>query len=122
MQSAHTSGLVFSVAKLIEYYSHFYQFRPGDVITTGSPAGVGFGRKPPIFLRAGDVVEVEVEGIGILSNPVAVTLPPSFIQRELSSGFMWPFHRAFVMQRSYRTPSRRHARLPVGGATLRRCR
>jgi acylpyruvate hydrolase len=43
------------------------------VITTGSPAGVGFGRKPPVFLRAGDVVEVEVEGIGILSNPVAET-------------------------------------------------
>lgn len=73
MQSAHTSDLVFSVAKLIEYYSQFYQFRPGDVITTGSPAGVGFGRKPPIFLRPGDVVEVEVEGIGILSNPVAET-------------------------------------------------
>ena len=73
MQSAHTGDLVFSVAKLIEYYSQFYQFRPGDVITTGSPAGVGFGRKPPIFLRAGDVVEVEVEGIGILSNPVAAT-------------------------------------------------
>jgi acylpyruvate hydrolase len=73
MQSAHTSDLVFSVARLIEYYSRFYQFRPGDVITTGSPAGVGFGRKPPVFLRAGDVVEVEVEGIGILSNPVAET-------------------------------------------------
>jgi acylpyruvate hydrolase len=73
MQSANTSDLVFSVARLIEYYSQFYQFKPGDVITTGSPAGVGFGRKPPVFLRAGDVVEVEVEGIGILSNPVRRT-------------------------------------------------
>ena len=70
MQSANTSDLVFSVAAIIAYYSRFFAFRPGDVITTGSPSGVGFGRKPPLFMKPGDQIEVEIEGIGILSNPV----------------------------------------------------
>lgn len=70
MQSANTADLVFSVARIIEYYSQFYPFEPGDIITTGSPSGVGFGRKPPVFMKPGDRIEVEVEGIGILSNPV----------------------------------------------------
>ena len=71
MQSANTDDLVFSVAKLIEYYSQFYLFRPGDVITTGSPSGVGFGRNPKVFMKAGDVIEVEVQGIGILRNTIS---------------------------------------------------
>ena len=71
MQDANTDDLVFSVAKLIEYYSQFYRFLPGDCITTGSPSGVGFGRNPKVFMKAGDVVEVEVKQIGILRNPVA---------------------------------------------------
>jgi 2-keto-4-pentenoate hydratase/2-oxohepta-3-ene-1,7-dioic acid hydratase in catechol pathway len=70
MQDANTDDLVFSVAKLIEYYSQFYRFMPGDCITTGSPSGVGYGRNPKVFMKAGDVVEVEVSGIGILRNPV----------------------------------------------------
>ena len=70
MQSANTDDLVFSVAQLIEYYSQFYLFRPGDVITTGSPSGVGFGRNPKVFMKPGDVVEVEVKQIGILRNPI----------------------------------------------------
>lgn len=70
MQSANTDDLVFSVPKLIEYYSQFYFFKPGDVITTGSPSGVGYGRHPRMFMKAGDVVEVEVQGIGILRNPI----------------------------------------------------
>ena len=70
MQSANTDDLVFSVAQLIEYYSQFYLFRPGDVITTGSPSGVGFGRDPKVFMKPGDVVEVEVKQIGILRNPI----------------------------------------------------
>jgi acylpyruvate hydrolase len=70
MQNANTDDLVFSVAQLIEYYSQFYLFRPGDVITTGSPSGVGFGRNPKVFMKAGDVVEVEVQGVGTLRNPV----------------------------------------------------
>jgi acylpyruvate hydrolase len=70
MQDANTDDLVFSVAKLIEYYSRFYRFQPGDCITTGSPSGVGFGRNPKLFMKAGDTIEVEVSGIGVLSNPV----------------------------------------------------
>jgi acylpyruvate hydrolase len=70
MQDANTDDLVFSVVKLIEYYSQFYRFLPGDCITTGSPSGVGFGRNPKVFMKAGDTISVEVKGIGILSNPV----------------------------------------------------
>jgi len=70
MQDANTDDLVFSVVKLIEYYSQFYCFMPGDCITTGSPSGVGFGRNPKVFMKAGDTIEVEVKGIGVLSNPV----------------------------------------------------
>jgi 2-keto-4-pentenoate hydratase/2-oxohepta-3-ene-1,7-dioic acid hydratase in catechol pathway len=70
VQSASTDDLVFSVPQLIEYYSQFYLLRPGDVITTGSPSGVGFGRNPKLFMKAGDVVEVEVAEIGILRSPV----------------------------------------------------
>ncbi len=70
MQSTNTSDLVFNVAQLIAYYSYFYLLRPGDVITTGSPAGVGYGRDPKVFLRAGDTVSVSAAGIGTLANPV----------------------------------------------------
>jgi 2-keto-4-pentenoate hydratase/2-oxohepta-3-ene-1,7-dioic acid hydratase in catechol pathway len=71
MQSTSTDDLVFGIERLIEHYSQFYLFRPGDVITTGSPAGVGYGRAPKVFLKAGDRVEVWAEGVGTLSNPVA---------------------------------------------------
>ena len=70
MQDANTDDLVFSVPQLIEYYSQFYLLRPGDVITTGSPSGVGFGRDPKVFMKPGDVVEVEVKQIGVLRNPI----------------------------------------------------
>jgi len=70
MQTANTNDLVFNVVQLIAYYSRFYLLRPGDVITTGSPAGVGYGRDPKVFLRAGDTVAVTAAGIGTLSNPV----------------------------------------------------
>jgi acylpyruvate hydrolase len=71
MQDANTDDLVFSVVRLIEYYSQFYLFQPGDVITTGSPSGVGYGRNPKLFMKAGDVVEVEAEGVGVLRNPIS---------------------------------------------------
>ncbi len=71
MQQAHTSDFVFNVSRLIEYYSQFYLLRPGDVITTGSPSGVGYGRNPKVFMRPGDIIAVEVKGVGVLSNPVA---------------------------------------------------
>ena len=70
MQDASTDDLVFGVAELIEYYSQFYLYKPGDVITTGSPSGVGFGRTPKVFMKPGDVVEVEVSQIGVLRNPI----------------------------------------------------
>ncbi|OGB50526.1 MAG: hypothetical protein A2496_23075 [Burkholderiales bacterium RIFOXYC12_FULL_60_6] len=70
MQSACTDDLVFSVATLIAHYSQYHTFQPGDVITTGSPAGVGFGRNPPIFLKAGDVVTLKGDGVGVMNNPV----------------------------------------------------
>ena len=70
MQDANTDDLVFGVVQLIEYYSQFYLFRPGDVITTGSPSGVGYGRNPKVFMKAGDIVEVEVQGVGVLRNPL----------------------------------------------------
>jgi 2-keto-4-pentenoate hydratase/2-oxohepta-3-ene-1,7-dioic acid hydratase in catechol pathway len=70
MQSANTDDLVFSVPELIEYYSQFYLFKPGDVITTGSPSGVGYGRNPRVFMKPGDVVEIEVDGVGTLRNPL----------------------------------------------------
>jgi 2-keto-4-pentenoate hydratase/2-oxohepta-3-ene-1,7-dioic acid hydratase in catechol pathway len=70
MQDANTEDLVFSVVKLIEYYSQFYLLKPGDVITTGSPSGVGYGRNPKVFMKPGDVVEVEVKEIGVLRNTI----------------------------------------------------
>lgn len=70
MQTSDTSHLIFSIPRLINYASEIFDLVPGDVIATGTPAGVGFTRKPPIFLKAGDVVEVEIEKLGILRNPV----------------------------------------------------
>jgi len=70
MQDTNTSDLVFNVPRLIEHFSQFYRFVPGDVITTGSPGGVGFGRNPKIFMRAGDRIEVAADAIGVLANPI----------------------------------------------------
>jgi 2-keto-4-pentenoate hydratase/2-oxohepta-3-ene-1,7-dioic acid hydratase in catechol pathway len=68
MQDSSTSNLVFDVAALIEYTSTHIALRAGDVILTGTPPGVGFGRKPPVFLQRGDRVEVEIERVGVLTN------------------------------------------------------
>jgi acylpyruvate hydrolase len=70
MQSAHTSDLIWPVPELIAFFSRWYPFRPGDILTTGSPAGVGFGRNPKVFMAHGDVVTVTVDRIGSLRNPV----------------------------------------------------
>jgi 2-keto-4-pentenoate hydratase/2-oxohepta-3-ene-1,7-dioic acid hydratase in catechol pathway len=70
LQDSNTSNLIFVVDKLIAFLSSVFTLEPGDVISTGTPAGVGFARKPPVWLKPGDTVEVEVEGIGTLSNPV----------------------------------------------------
>jgi 2-keto-4-pentenoate hydratase/2-oxohepta-3-ene-1,7-dioic acid hydratase in catechol pathway len=68
VQHANTSQMIFSVAELIAYCSSFTPLRPGDVIVTGTPAGVGFKRTPPLYMREGDVVEVEIAGIGVLRS------------------------------------------------------
>lgn len=69
-QDSHTSRMIFSVQALVEHLSDFMTLEPGDVIATGSPAGVGFGMKPPQFLKSGDVMVAEIEGLGRLENPV----------------------------------------------------
>ena len=70
MQSSSTKNLIFSVDYLISYLSHLLTLEPGDVIATGTPSGVGFSRKPPVYLQPGHVVEVEIEGLGTLRSPV----------------------------------------------------
>jgi len=70
MQSSNTSKMIFQVAYLISYLSQGLTLEPGDVIATGTPEGVGVFRDPPVLLKAGDVFEVEVEGLGTLRNPV----------------------------------------------------
>jgi 2-keto-4-pentenoate hydratase/2-oxohepta-3-ene-1,7-dioic acid hydratase in catechol pathway len=70
MQDSHTSDMVFSIANMISYLSQSSTLLPGTLILTGTPEGVGFTRKPRVFLAPGDRVEVEIEGIGVLENPV----------------------------------------------------
>ena len=70
MQDSTTAQLIFPIDKLIEYVSAVCTLSPGDVIFTGTPPGVGFARKPPVYLQPGDTVEVEIEGLGVLRNPV----------------------------------------------------
>lgn len=70
VQSSHTGHMIFSIPKLIHYASTIFTLTPGDVIATGTPAGVGWSKKPPRFMKPGDIVEVEIEAIGLLRNPV----------------------------------------------------
>lgn len=70
MQTGRIADLVFDIPTLIEYCSTFVELLPGDVIATGTPGGVGAARKPPVWLRDGDRVEVEIPGVGVLGNPV----------------------------------------------------
>src|SRR5215213_3206954 len=70
MQDSNTDQLIFGVPALIEFISQTITLEPGDVIATGTPPGVGFARKPPVFLKQGDQMEVLIEGMGGLGNPV----------------------------------------------------
>jgi len=70
MQDSNTNQLIFNVQKLVSYFSNSFTLDPGDMIATGTPAGVGFSRKPPLYLKDGDLVEVEIEGVGRISNRV----------------------------------------------------
>ena len=71
MQDSSTSQLIFRVPELIAFITSSISLEPGDVIATGTPAGVGFARKPPVFLKPGDRMEVDIERIGALGNPIA---------------------------------------------------
>ena len=71
MQDSNTSDLIFSTAKTVALLSEFMTLEPGDIIATGTPSGVAHARKPPAWMKAGDKVEVEVERIGVLANPIA---------------------------------------------------
>jgi len=70
MQDSSTSQLIFRVDEVIAYLSQIFTLEPGDLIFTGTPPGVGMARKPPVWLKSGDVVEVEIDGLGTLTNPV----------------------------------------------------
>ena len=70
MQDSNTSDMIFSTARTIAILSEIMTLEPGDLIATGTPSGVAHARKPPAWMKAGDRVEVELEGIGVLSNPI----------------------------------------------------
>lgn len=71
MQKASTSDLIFDVATLVALISVGITLFPGDIIVTGTPSGVGAARKPPLYMKPGDVCEIEIEGLGVLRNPIA---------------------------------------------------
>lgn len=70
MQDSNTKQFIFSIPKIVSYFSHSFTLDPGDLIATGTPPGVGFSRKPPVYLKHGDVVDVEIERIGRISSQV----------------------------------------------------
>lgn len=70
LQDGSTADWLFSLPQLISFLSHIMPLEPGDIVTTGTPAGVGIFQKPPVFMQAGDVVEIEADGIGILRTPI----------------------------------------------------
>ncbi len=69
-QQSNTGQLIFDVPALVEYLSTAFTLEPGDIVFTGTPAGVGFTRKPPEFLKIGDTVRIEIDGLGAIENPV----------------------------------------------------
>jgi 2-keto-4-pentenoate hydratase/2-oxohepta-3-ene-1,7-dioic acid hydratase in catechol pathway len=70
MQESNTSQFIFRVDEVVAYLSKIFTLEPGDLIFTGTPGGVGMARKPPVWLQPGDIVEVEIDGLGTLRNPV----------------------------------------------------
>jgi 2-keto-4-pentenoate hydratase/2-oxohepta-3-ene-1,7-dioic acid hydratase in catechol pathway len=70
MQNSTTRQMIFSTPEVVAYLSQVFTLEPGDLIYTGTPPGVGFARKPPVFLKGGDMVEVEIEKLGVLRNPI----------------------------------------------------
>jgi acylpyruvate hydrolase len=76
LQDCRTSDLIFDVRRLVAHASSVFTLEPGDLILTGTPGGVGVARTPPVSLKPGDLVEVEVEGIGTIRNPVVAEWSP----------------------------------------------
>jgi 2-keto-4-pentenoate hydratase/2-oxohepta-3-ene-1,7-dioic acid hydratase in catechol pathway len=70
MQHGSTADMIFKIPEFIAYVSTVLPLEPGDVLATGTPSGVGFSRKPPLYMKAGDTCSVEIEGIGTLTNPI----------------------------------------------------
>ena len=70
MQNGSSKTMIFGVVKLVSYVSQFITLHPGDIISTGTPPGVGAGMKPPVFLKAGQTMKVGIEGLGEQSTPV----------------------------------------------------
>ncbi|MGO8920162.1 MAG: fumarylacetoacetate hydrolase family protein [Stellaceae bacterium] len=71
MQDANTSDMIFPVAETVALVSECLTLEPGDLLVMGTPAGVGYARKPPVWMEPGDTIEIAIEGIGVLSNPIA---------------------------------------------------
>ncbi len=71
MQSDNTDNMMFPIVEMLVYITQGMTLEPGDIIFTGTPSGVGFARQPPVWMKNGDVCEVEIEGIGVLRNPIA---------------------------------------------------
>lgn len=70
LQDSNTDQMIFPVAEIVSFISQAITLEPGDLILTGTPRGVGFARKPPIFLRDGDEITIQIDGVGSLTNPV----------------------------------------------------
>jgi 2-keto-4-pentenoate hydratase/2-oxohepta-3-ene-1,7-dioic acid hydratase in catechol pathway len=70
MQSDNTDNMMFPVAETLVYVTQGMTLEPGDIIITGTPSGVGFARKPPVFMKGGDTCEIDIENVGVLSNPI----------------------------------------------------
>ena len=73
MQDSNTANMIFDVPTLVEILTEAITLEPGDIIVTGTPEGVGFARKPPVWMKPGDSCEIDIEGIGILRNPIAAS-------------------------------------------------
>ena len=71
MQDANTKDFLFDVVESLCIITECLTLEPGDVIITGTPAGVGYARTPPVWMAPGDICEIEIEGVGVLSNPIA---------------------------------------------------
>lgn len=95
-QKGSIDDLIFSVPNLIRTISESQTLRPGDVIATGTPFGVGFGLKPPVFLKPGDVVEVSVTGLGTLRNKVAKADADNFVTKRIQQQSVLPFHNLSI--------------------------